>query len=96
MFETDQFSTGFSAGFSIECGTCLASGTTACSDCIVTHLLANDDGPIDLTTVSVDFPLDPQEQAIALFERSGLLDDPVEFVPFDVFESLAPAGAHAV
>lgn len=32
----------------IECNTCPATGTTACSDCVVTHLLANDDGPIDL------------------------------------------------
>jgi hypothetical protein len=87
MFETDHFS--------IECGTCLASGTTACSDCIVTHLLANDDGPINLTTVSVDFPLAPQEQAVLLFQQAGLLDDPVEFVPFDVFESRATAGERA-
>jgi hypothetical protein len=36
---------------SIECDTCVATGTTACADCIVTHLLANDDGPIDLVTV---------------------------------------------
>ena len=41
---------------SIECGTCVATGTTACADCIVTHLLANDDGPIDLVTVPVATP----------------------------------------
>jgi hypothetical protein len=33
----------------IECATCPATGTTACGDCIVTHLLANDDGPIEYT-----------------------------------------------
>ena len=41
---------------SIECGTCVATGTTACADCIVTHLLANDDGPIDLVTVPIAAP----------------------------------------
>lgn len=35
----------------IDCHTCVASGTTACSDCIVGHLLANDEGPIELRVV---------------------------------------------
>lgn len=35
----------------LDCTTCLAANTTACSDCIVTHLLANDDGPIELRPV---------------------------------------------
>jgi hypothetical protein len=65
---------------SIECGTCVATGTTACADCIVTHLLANDDGPIDLVTVAIAAPVTAADRAIALFERAGLLDDPVEFV----------------
>ena len=81
MIETDYFS--------IECGTCLASGTTACSDCVVTHFLANDDGPIDFLTVVLDSPLSREERAVALFERADLLDDPVEYVPLDVFESYA-------
>lgn len=65
---------------SIECGTCVATGTTACTDCIVTHLLANDDGPIDLVTVPLADPVSATDRAIALFRRAGLLDDPVEFV----------------
>jgi len=81
MIETDHFS--------IECNTCLASGTTACNDCVVTHLLANDDGPIEFLTVGINAAPGSQEQAIVLFERAGLLDDPVEFVPADVFESMA-------
>jgi hypothetical protein len=73
----------------IECGTCVAAGTTACSECVVTHLLANDDGPIRFNTVKVRELRGPQERAIELFERAGLLDDPVEFVPVDVFASFA-------
>jgi hypothetical protein len=72
--------------FSIECDTCVATGTTACSECIVTHLLANDDGPIDLVTVPVAAPVSSTDRAVALFQRAGLLDDPVEFVSLAEFE----------
>jgi hypothetical protein len=80
---------------SIECGTCVATGTTACADCIVTHLLANDDGPIDLVTVPVAAPLSSADRAIALFRSAGLVDDPIEFVSVAEFErsELAPARA---
>jgi hypothetical protein len=71
---------------SIECGTCVATGTTACADCIVTHLLANDDGPIDLEVVPVAAPLSATERALALFRSAGLVDDPVEFVSVTEFE----------
>ena len=71
---------------SIECGTCVATGTTACADCIVTHLLANDDGPIDLITVAIAAPLSVTDRAIALFRSAGLVDDPVEFVTVADFE----------
>jgi hypothetical protein len=72
--------------FSIECNTCVATGTTACAECIVTHLLANDDGPIDLVTVPVAAPVSVTDRAIALFQRAGLVDDPVEFVSIAEFE----------
>jgi len=72
---------------SIECGTCVATGTTACADCIVTHLLANDDGPIDLVMVPVAAPLSVTDRAIALFRSAGLVDDPIEFVSVAHFES---------
>jgi len=71
---------------SIECGTCVATGTTACADCIVTHLLANDDGPIDLVTVPVAAPLSVTDRAIALFRQAGLVDDEIEFVSLTEFE----------
>ena len=85
MFTNEQFT--------IECGTCLAAGTTACNECVLTHLLANDDGPIDLLAVRLDAPVGPQARAVALFQRAGLVDDPVEFVPIDTFEALGSATA---
>ena len=77
MGDMDHFD---SPDFGIECGTCVASGTTACADCVVTHLLANDDGPVDLVTVPVAAPTTPEQRAIELFQRAGLLDDPVQLV----------------
>lgn len=82
MFETD--------GLHIDCHTCLAANTTACNDCLVTHLLANDDGPIDLVVTPIR-PLRTPEQravdvAIERFVRAGLLDDPPVFVPVHEFE----------
>jgi len=74
---------------SIECGTCVATGTTACADCIVTHLLANDDGPIDLVAVAVAAPLSVTDRAIALFQSAGLVSDPVEFASAEEFERAA-------
>jgi hypothetical protein len=88
MFETDHFM--------IECGTCLATGTTACNECLVTHLLANDDGPIDFVTVAVARPVTATDRAIELFRRAGLLDDPVEYVTLEEFEARASEVASAV
>jgi hypothetical protein len=80
---------------SIECGTCVATGTTACADCIVTHLLANDDGPIDLEVVAVAAPLSVTDRAVALFRAAGLVDDPVAFVSVADFERSAPSPVSA-
>lgn len=77
------------AALAIECGTCVATGTTACTDCLVTHLIANDDGPIDYVTVAVQRPRTAADRAIELFERAGMLDDPVQFVSMAVFEGAA-------
>jgi hypothetical protein len=93
-----------SDSFSIECGTCVATGTTACTDCVVAHLLANDDGPIDFVPVALgasrSAPDTEQElacaRAIALFDRAGLLDDPVQFVPLAEFERPLRVAAAAV
>jgi hypothetical protein len=84
---------------SIECGTCPATGTTACSDCIVTHLLANDDGPIQYATTALrSGPAAARrrsnERAIRLLAAAGLLDDPPRFVDRAEFEGAgcAPGG----
>ena len=80
----------------IDCQTCLAANTTACADCIVGHLLANDDGPIELRVVAGHRPDDESAQvdpadaavdrAVALFDRAGLLDSPPAFVSVSDFE----------
>jgi len=74
--------------FSIDCKTCIGAGTTACNGCLVTHLLANDDGPIDYVPVvlsEVPRLADPQEMAISMFIQSGLVDVPIQLVPVEDF-----------
>ncbi|MGK0276203.1 MAG: hypothetical protein ACI9N0_002591 [Ilumatobacter sp.] len=82
MFESDDFS--------IDCKTCIGAGTTACTDCVVTHLFANDDGPIDYVpvrlTVVPAIP-DPEDVAIEMLRRVGLIGATPEFVPVDEFHS---------
>lgn len=75
---------------SIECGTCVAAGTTACTDCLVTHLLANDDGPVDFVPVELAQPRPDHELVIELFRQAGLVDDPVVFVAVEEFDSVGP------
>lgn len=75
----------------LDCQTCLAANTTACEACVVTHLLANDDGPIELV-VAPDVPFSV-DRAVALLTKAGLLDDPPEFVSVDDFESADLVGA---
>lgn len=86
----------------LDCQTCLASNTTACSECIVTHVLANDDGPISLVstglTITPASSADPAvEAAVGLLAKAGLLDaDPVwvDRAEFDTARSaeFAPLG----
>jgi hypothetical protein len=81
----------FTAEVKIECLTCPATGTTACGDCVVTHLLANDAGPIDYTPIEcppVDGGADVSDldRAIELFAAAGLLDDPPILVQQVEFE----------
>lgn len=92
MFENDEDS--------IDCNTCVGAGTTACSDCIVTHLLANDDGPIEIVPVRlVEVPPFPnaEETALDMFVRAGLVDAAAPFVSPEEFAAVArhPAGARA-
>ncbi len=82
MFQTN--------GSTIECDTCLATGTSACSECVVTFVLANDAGPIDYVPTPVALRsaagVSGVDRVVALLMSAGLVDDPVEFVPIEVFE----------
>jgi hypothetical protein len=79
----------FDSDIPIDCATCVAAGTTACGDCMVSHLLANDDGPIEFVVAPVASLRTPIDRAIALFASAGMLDDPPEYVPYDEFERAA-------
>lgn len=71
----------------LDCRTCVAANTTACSDCLVHHLLANDAGPIEFIP-SPTFP-QPSDaaRAVGLLAKAGLLDDPPRWVTSAEFES---------
>ncbi|WP_148288712.1 hypothetical protein [Ilumatobacter nonamiensis] len=79
MFESDDLS--------LDCSTCVAANTTACGDCVVQHLLANDAGPIEFVPAPRRGGLSHTERAVELFSRAGLLDPDPHFVAFDEFES---------
>ena len=88
-------------GSTIECDTCVASNTSACGECIVSYVLANDAGPIEYVPSAAPVelratpvpsppgaaPLDPcARAAVELFVRAGLVDVPVRFVSAAEFE----------
>ncbi len=61
MFDDDD-------ALTIDCDTCVATGTTACNDCVVGHVLANEDGPIGLVltpqhAVTVSVRTEPEASA---------------------------------
>lgn len=68
----------------IDCSTCLATGTTACGDCLVGHVLANESGPIELVVAPRETET---ERVVRLLGRAGLLDDPPVFVSAAEFEA---------
>ena len=70
-------------GLTIDCNTCLATGTTACGDCLVGHVLANESGPIELVVTPRETET---ERVVRLFDRAGLLDDPPVFVSAAEFD----------
>jgi len=80
----------------IECATCPATGTTACGDCIVTHVLAIDAGPIEYAPTSLrpdrsDEGEATLRRAVELFVAAGLVDDPPRYVDPAEFEASTPA-----
>lgn len=79
--------------FSIDCRTCVATGTTACADCVVSQVLANSAGPIELIVSSpgrATSDPDPAERAVELFAAAGLLDAEPVFVAPDDFGTAHP------
>lgn len=68
----------------LDCRTCVAVNTTACSDCVVHHLIANDSGPIEFVPAPI---ITATERAVRLFAQAGLLDDEPTFVDYADFES---------
>jgi hypothetical protein len=85
---------------SIECATCPATGTTACGDCVITHLLANDDGPIEYEPTDTEIAVTDRcvpddriaeiDRVVVLFAAAGRLDDPPLFVTPEAFERATP------
>jgi len=80
MFSSDDIT--------LDCRTCVAANTTACEDCIVNHLLANDAGPIDFVPTAQRRAASEIERVVDLFVKAGLLDNDPDFVPFASFESV--------
>jgi hypothetical protein len=78
-------------GSTIECDTCVASNTSACGECIVSFVLANDAGPIEYVPTPVDIRPSTDaagsiDAAVELFVRAGLVDDPVVLLSSAEFE----------
>ena len=72
----------------LDCTTCVAANTTACSDCVVNHLLANDDGPIAFVPTPLRVPAKSETaRVVELFAKAGLLDDEPQFVSYSDFET---------
>ena len=71
-------------GFSFDCEGCPALDSSACTDCVVGHLIANDDGPIAMRVAA---PISPRERAIELFRNAGMLDDEPLMVDPEEFAS---------
>jgi len=77
------------SALNLDCHTCLAANTTACSDCVVAHVLANDDGPIELisTGLVIAAASDPAlDHAVNLLAKADLLDAEPVWVDRSVFE----------
>lgn len=79
MFSSDDLT--------LDCRTCVAANTTACEDCIVNHLLANDAGPIDFVPIEQRRSVSETERVVEMFAKAGLLDDEPQYVSPATFDS---------
>jgi hypothetical protein len=61
----------------VDCDDCAGNGTSACADCVVSHVLAGE-APVRLTLESTE------ERAVRLLAKAGLIPDlrfePVEWL----------------
>jgi hypothetical protein len=74
--------------FALDCSTCVAANTTACGDCVVHHLLANDAGPIDFVPSATPVAIvSDTSRVVDLFAKAGMLDDEPHFVAHSEFVS---------
>ncbi len=73
--------------FSIDCGTCIATGTTACNDCVVTELLAATDTPIELLPTPAAGSGAGLGGVVGLFQQAGLIDDEPVWVEPEEFDA---------
>ena len=83
MFSSDDLT--------LDCQTCVAANTTACGDCVVHHLLANDAGPIEFVPAPRRPVVSDTERVVQLFSNAGLLDAEPHFVAYSEFESFGVA-----
>ena len=91
MFDTDSVN--------IDCNTCVAVGTTACNDCLVGYVLANESGPINLVVAPRSMHDTDQhdvDRVIKLMARAGMLDDPPVLVTAEEFAAAGSITARLV
>ena len=65
----------------------LTVGERALREGVLIGRYARCDGAVVGQAETLSRVLDPHEAAIALFQRAGLVDDPLQFVPVSEFES---------
>lgn len=76
----------------LDCRTCVAANTTACNECVVNHLLANDAGPIEFVPTLRAVMARSQathgvDRAVAMFVAAGLCADEPEWIERADFEA---------
>jgi hypothetical protein len=96
--------------FPVDCDTCPAAATSACVDCLVTHVLANGDDPVAVVPVrSAAHPSRRRhrrphpsrdgsgvDEVVGWFVAAGLVADPPRFVSAQEFADHAAGDGGAI
>jgi hypothetical protein len=61
-----------SDSLTIDCGTCLLEGTSACDDCVVTFVLRDDTDAVGSDVMLLDLD---QARVVRLLGKAGLVPD---------------------